>query len=86
VHETSLSADPIRPRVRHDPTFSPLDSEEFPTSTNKSCTAHPTATMVSLDAVKQSNTGLKDYGPGLVGVFGAFRSAHSSPKFIIARK
>ncbi|KAL3487618.1 hypothetical protein BJX62DRAFT_240886 [Aspergillus germanicus] len=25
--------------------------------------------MVSLDAVKQSNAGLKDYGPGLVGVF-----------------
>ncbi|KAL2825700.1 hypothetical protein BJY01DRAFT_256180, partial [Aspergillus pseudoustus] len=25
--------------------------------------------MVSLDAVKQSNSALKDYGPGLVGVF-----------------
>jgi hypothetical protein len=41
--------------------------------------------MVSLDAVKQSNAGLKDYGPGLVGVFGAFRSARPFSKFIIAR-
>jgi hypothetical protein len=65
------------PTRRHDPTFSPRISDEFPTSTTKTCTA----TMVSLDAVKQSNADLKDYGPGLVGVFGALRSAPRSPRF-----